>query len=140
MDLTIAKKKYHVHKGGATARGIEWHFTFETWLAWWGNDWPNRGNRSGQLVMARKNDTGPYHPDNVEKITSNQNHSDCHKNGLGWNKGSKHKIETCIQISNALKNIPRPPQTYTRLTCPHCNTTASKGNAIRWHMDNCKHA
>jgi hypothetical protein len=25
-----------------------------------------------------------------------------------------------------------------KLTCPHCSKIANKGNALRWHFDNCK--
>ena len=97
------KDKYYTQKSGANARGIEWHFTYETWLEWWGDDIHNRGNKSGQLVMARKGDTGPYHPDNVIKITANENHSQAHKHGLGWGNGSKHSIETREKIKEKLE-------------------------------------
>lgn len=97
------KQKYYTQKSGAKARNIEWQFTFEAWVEWWGNDIANRGNRSGQLVMARKGDTGPYHPDNVYKITANANHSEAHANGLGWTPGSKHRADSLIKISLAAK-------------------------------------
>ena len=93
------KQKFITQRTGARNRGIEWHFTFEKWLAWWGDDIHNRGNRSGQLVMARIGDTGPYHPVNVRKITCNENHSEAHKNGLGWSNGWKHTEETRAKIS-----------------------------------------
>ena len=54
-------------------RGIEWHFTFDEWLDWWGDDIVNRGREKGKLVMARYNDTGPYHPDNVRKLEFGMN-------------------------------------------------------------------
>lgn len=59
-------------------RGIEWHFTFDEWLDWWGDDIVNRGREKGKLVMARYNDTGPYHPDNVKKITVSENAREGH--------------------------------------------------------------
>lgn len=55
-------------------RGIAWEFeSFEQWLEWWGEDIYRRGPYRGQLVMARYGDQGPYHPDNVRKITSDEN-------------------------------------------------------------------
>jgi len=65
--------KYHNARHCAKERGIEWQFTYDTWIAWWGDDFHRRGPFSGQLVMARHNDTGPYHPDNVSKATCNEN-------------------------------------------------------------------
>ena len=97
--MNILKQKFITQRTGARNRNIEWHFTFESWLAWWGDDIANRGNRSGQLVMARIGDTGPYHPDNVRKITCNENHAEAHKNGLGWTVGRKHTDETRARIS-----------------------------------------
>lgn len=64
---------YNIQRLHAGYRGIEWQFTFESWLAWWGDDIVNRGQGTGKLVMARYNDLGPYHPDNVRKATHNQN-------------------------------------------------------------------
>ena len=100
-------------------RNIDWHFTYESWLEWWGDDIVNRGNKSGQLVMARKGDIGPYHPDNVVKITCNENHSQSHQNGLGWIKGSKHSPEALAKIAEASKRprrkgITRSPWTEER--------------------------
>jgi hypothetical protein len=99
------KQKYYTQRTGARNRGIEWHFTYESWLEWWGTDIVNRGNRSGQLVMARMGDTGPYHPNNVQKITVNQNHSDAHKNGLGF---KKHTAESKAKISASGLGIKKP--------------------------------
>lgn len=67
------KHRYGIQRCHAIKRGIEWCFTFETWLEWWGDDIANRGRGSGKLVMARYNDTGPYHPNNVRKATHNEN-------------------------------------------------------------------
>jgi hypothetical protein len=81
-----ARHYFHRHKDSAKQRGIRFLFTFAEWEAWWienlGADWlKKRGPRSGQYVMARKGDKGPYAPWNVECITSNKNHSDTAKNG-----------------------------------------------------------
>jgi len=124
------KQKYNTQKAGAKVRNIEWHFTYESWLAWWGDDIVNRGNKSGQLVMARKNDNGPYHPDNVEKITCNQNHSDAHKNGKGGGvvftdavrekmsaalKGRVFSAEHRAKLNVTKKGVPRSPEVKEKI-------------------------
>ena len=68
------RQAWRDQKGSAIKRGIEWQFeSFEQWLDWWGDDIAFRGNGANNLVMARYNDTGPYHPDNVKKITFGDN-------------------------------------------------------------------
>lgn len=114
---TTLKHKYHVQRLRAIDRKIDWHFTYESWIDWWGEDIVNRGKRKGQLVMARYGDQGPYHPDNVRKITTGENVTEAH--------GGKPKGD-----SNSLNKI--------LVTCPHCNTVANRGNAKQWHFDNCK--
>ena len=64
---------YHDQKAAAKKRGIEWQFTYTVWLEWWGDDFASRGKGRGKLCMARKNDTGPYHPDNVFKCLYEEN-------------------------------------------------------------------
>ena len=63
----------------AKERGIEFQFEYEQWVDWWGEDFANRGCKSDQLVMARKGDTGPYHPDNVYKQTAAENIADSNR-------------------------------------------------------------
>ena len=67
------KEFYWTQKHHAKDRGIEWQFTYDTWVEWWGEDITRRGTRKGQLVMARYNDTGPYHPDNCIKLPMEEN-------------------------------------------------------------------
>ena len=64
---------FYAQKGTALNRGIEWHFTFEEWIDWWGDDIDKRGRSLNDLVMARTGDTGPYHPSNVRKATVAEN-------------------------------------------------------------------
>ena len=70
--LTL-KQKYDEQKNRSRRRKIEWHFTFEEWVAWWGDDIDKRGKGKDNLVMARTGDIGPYHPDNVRKATVSEN-------------------------------------------------------------------
>lgn len=74
-----ANRKYLTHLRNATARGIPWEFTFQTWMDWWGDDFDKRGSRRGQLVMARRWDTGPYSPNNCIKTTCSANVSSAHR-------------------------------------------------------------
>lgn len=65
-------------KANAKARGKDWKFTVEEWVNWWeeklGPDWlEKRGRGKSKFIMARRGDTGPYSPDNVECLTNTQN-------------------------------------------------------------------
>lgn len=93
-------QKYLIQKHHAGKRGIDWQFTLESWIAWWGDDIVNRGRKSGQLVMARIGDIGPYHPDNCVKKTCNDNLSE---GSLGKSKS----LETRKRMSEFVK----PPRT-----------------------------
>jgi hypothetical protein len=115
--MTTLRHKYNVQRLTAAKRNIDWHFTYDTWIEWWGEDIINRGKSKGQLVMARYSDTGPYHPDNVRKATTGENVKEAH---TGKPKGN----------SNSLNKI--------LVSCPHCGTTTNRGNAKQWHFDNCK--
>jgi hypothetical protein len=148
------KAKYGTQRRGALQRGIDWHFTYDTWKEWWGDDIVNRGHKTGQLVMARYKDQGPYHPDNVRKATCNENSSEGNKgipapqkacpgsmNGMYGKvsamKGRKQTelgLTSIIQRANSEKNS----LIKIQLTCPHCNIITNKGNAKRWHFNNCK--
>jgi len=72
-------KQYNAQAATAKFRNIDWQFTYETWIEWWGDDIINRGRYDGKLVMARHNDTGPYNPDNVRKALCNENSAEAHK-------------------------------------------------------------
>lgn len=113
----LYKHRYNVQRLTAKKRGIEWNFTYDEWIDWWGDDIVNRGKRKGQLCMARYNDTGPYHPNNVRKSTLEQNVSEAQKD----------KPKTTL---NGLNSV--------LLTCPHCGTISNRGNAKQWHFDNCR--
>lgn len=79
-----AREKYQDQKWMAKCRGIEFTLTLDQWVGWWelnlGSNWlKKRGPRSGQYVMARKGDKGPYAIGNIECVTSNKNHADMKK-------------------------------------------------------------
>jgi hypothetical protein len=64
---------YLMHKQHSKERGIDFQFDYDDWIKWWGDDFDNRGTHDGQIVMARYEDSGPYHPDNVFKATGAEN-------------------------------------------------------------------
>jgi hypothetical protein len=72
-DKNPKRFAYLIQKRHCKERGIEFLFEFDEWVDWWGDDFANRGCNVGQLVMARKGDEGPYHPDNVFKQTCSEN-------------------------------------------------------------------
>jgi len=68
------RTKYQYQKDAAAKRGIEWQFTLESWIAFWGEFIHLRGNGSG-LMMCRLNDIGPYSSDNcyIGNMSTNRN-------------------------------------------------------------------
>jgi hypothetical protein len=68
--------QFHNHKSRCKRRGIDFQFSYEDWINWWGDDIALRGRNAGQLVMGRIGDKGPYHPTNVYKTTVQQNVKD----------------------------------------------------------------
>lgn len=73
--------KYSRQRLRAIERGIQWLFTFETWVSWWGDAYVKRGRRSGQLIMGRYGDVGPYSPFNCYKTTPAENVKDNYRGG-----------------------------------------------------------
>ena len=74
------RSAYLDQKNNAEKRGIEFLFSFEEWVDWWGDDIDRRGNQWNRLVMARHGDSGPYHPDNVKKLSMEENSREQHYN------------------------------------------------------------
>lgn len=69
---------YKVQKFNAERRGIEWELTLTEWWAIWLNSgkWEQRGTFSGQYVMARHEDQGPYAVNNVKIVSTLENHQE----------------------------------------------------------------
>jgi len=67
---------FREQRANARNRGIGWHFEYDEWLAWWGDDIIIRGNRVHELMMCRVGDAGDYEPGNVYKGTANDNAAD----------------------------------------------------------------
>jgi hypothetical protein len=64
--IKTSKGKYSVQRRHAAQRGIEWQFTFDSWMKWWidSGHWKERGDERGKYCMSRREDKGPYSPEN----------------------------------------------------------------------------
>ena len=67
QEIKKARDKYNWQRSMARKRKIEFHFSFDEWLQFWLDSgyWYNRGRKTGQYVMCRYGDIGPYSIDNV---------------------------------------------------------------------------
>lgn len=88
MAINVKKLRgyYHGQKNNAKVHGIGFNLTFDQWLAWWhkSGKLSLRGNKKGNYVMGRINDTGPYELGNIKCITVTENQHDAwlgRKNG-----------------------------------------------------------
>lgn len=125
------KIAYERQKGSAKHRNIEWKFTYEDWLSWWGTDIDKRGRGRGKLCMARKGDVGPYNPSNVYKATHEENLHVGHYRKI---KGPQPK-ELVERRAAMTRGVPLGPQKL--LSCPHCNKIGGN-NMKRYHFEFCK--
>lgn len=103
------------HKFNSIDRGIEFHFSFEEWVKWWedelGPDWfKKRGCRSGQFVMARKKDKGPYAPWNVKCVTQASNHAE-----YNARNGSKRRASRVMLCRAEIVGIYRSREKYKKI-------------------------
>ncbi|HDR8927874.1 hypothetical protein [Burkholderia vietnamiensis] len=71
-------KAFRHHRYAAASRGIAFELTFAQWWGLWEPHYHLRGTRSGQMVMARRGDVGPYAIGNVSIKTSRANHREAH--------------------------------------------------------------
>ncbi len=120
-ELVLAKRRYSTQRQHAKRRGIEFKFTFDDWLAWWigklGPVWlSKRGRLSEKFCMARRDDEGPYHPDNVMCITIEQNGHDKAKTGaVSYNNRHHTKLHAkqVLKIYKSRKPIVELAQKYS---------------------------
>lgn len=74
-DVADLIYKYEANKAGARERGIKWEFTLQSWLKLWGDKITKRGTGPRDFVLCRKNDIGPYSPENCYIATKRHNSS-----------------------------------------------------------------
>jgi hypothetical protein len=74
-QISNYRKCYRFQKHMAKVRGIDWLFSFNTWLEVWhiSGKLHLRGVRRGCYQMCRPGDVGPYSPDNVVIKTADEN-------------------------------------------------------------------
>ena len=74
-EYSRLRRRYTLHRWHAIHRGIDWLFTFRSWMDFWivSGVLDQRGRGKDDYVMARFLDLGPYSPDNVRAITNWQN-------------------------------------------------------------------
>lgn len=76
--LSDPLKAFRRQQYAASARGIAFELTFAQWWELWEPHYHLRGTKSGQMVMARRGDTGPYAVGNVSIKTSRANVREAH--------------------------------------------------------------
>lgn len=74
-ETGTARERYRIQKVNAANRGIEFKLTFEEWCEWWMDTghYHEYGRESGQYVMARNGDVGPYAIDNIRCLLASEN-------------------------------------------------------------------
>jgi hypothetical protein len=96
IEIKLAKRKWWDQRQSARRRGIEFDFSFESWLQFWldSGHWYQRGIKSADsYVMSRFNDTGPYRLDNVV-IKSNRDN--VQEGNIGQSKPGSAVVMTCL--------------------------------------------
>jgi hypothetical protein len=80
-DANPERFAYEKRRQDAKTRGIPFLLTFEEWWSVWDESgkFAERGQHTGQYVMARHGDLGPYAVGNVRIITCNENVSEQHQ-------------------------------------------------------------
>ena len=75
QQIKKAKAQYSTQKCGAGKRGVSFNLTFDEWITWWLSTchYLERGHKSGQYVMSRFGDIGPYSLNNIFCQTCNEN-------------------------------------------------------------------
>lgn len=76
-DPTLAFAR---QRANAKKRGVSWDLTFYQWWLVWENYYHLRGRGTNGVVMARKNDEGPYALGNIYLTTNLGNLQDHHNN------------------------------------------------------------
>jgi hypothetical protein len=98
---------YRAHKNNAKRREIDFLFEYSAWCSWWllEDRWSKRGIGKNKLVMARKNDVGPYSIDNVFCITQSENSAEISNINKGYHTKTYHSNRKKLGISWHLEAV-----------------------------------
>lgn len=107
IDLRGLKRPtraYSQQRRNAFSRGIKWEFNLWQWWCVWqqSGHWDQRGRGQG-YVMCRKNDAGPYSPDNVFIALAVENNSEGSRKKSGLPRGVR-KDKRCARYF-AVRNL-----------------------------------
>jgi hypothetical protein len=105
MSGKIYFTQFNNQRQNAYKRNIDWHFSYDDWVNWWGDDIQFRGKGKGKLCMARQGDQGPYHPNNVFKCPFEENVSQSMKGRPSAKKGIPQTLEHRLKNSLAQKAL-----------------------------------
>ena len=113
------KAAFEMQRYRAAYRGIDFLFTFEEWLEWWGDDIDKRGSGKNGLCMARNGDIGPYASWNVRKATISEN-------SVEAMLGRKMSDETKRKMSIASSSRTMSPEARAKIGEAHTGKTVSE--------------
>jgi len=123
IDLKLARRNFNAQRVRARQRDIEWHFKFEEWVSWWGEDIHDRGRTSDKLQMCRYNDQGPYSPANVRKATKAENNREAHL-------GRTRSLESREKM--------KKPHVMTKIVSDETRKKMSEAQRSAWQRRNLK--
>jgi hypothetical protein len=98
----------------------------------WSEDWKREQSKRMKEYYKKHEPPrkGATHTEEAKQKLS-EFRKEYYKNNPSPNKGNKYTEDQKNNIRESLKTQPR-------VTCPYCGITTNKGNAQRWHFDNCK--
>jgi hypothetical protein len=138
VNVNFLNQKYEAIK-----RGIDWQFSYDTWVEWWGDDYQHRGKGKGKLQMCRYNDTGPYSPTNTYKATQEQNLKDFYTKGVKRKQWYNNMMKTAItrrkpvEIDNEIFESVRSAAGVLGITPEAVSWRVNSKNfpEYRWHIN-----
>jgi len=84
MNIKKAKEQFYNHRNRARRHNIEFLLTFDEWLQIWisSGHYHEKGTKTGQYVMSRREDKGPYSVENVyiQTVGDNNREAFLHNN------------------------------------------------------------
>jgi hypothetical protein len=127
--------RWREQRYNADHRGIPFELTLADWLSIWigSGHYHQRGRRSGQYVMSRPGDTGPYSVDNVTIVLAQANLDEGRRHpcapktrakiasrlkGNTNNLGHRHKASSLRKMNKAARARARRARRGSRTSAP----------------------